>query len=1086
MPDTYLFYWVATLIVVSAFRIVLIRYLVGIVTVNNVFAERAYLAVLLLSGCVWAAQILLVEPGNELALFVVLASLIGVISGSAFSNLSYPNGYWFFMTPISVFAVIQLPSFDFGHVAKLAILFVIYIIGLSYIVISFKQRFHDVITLSIENEELAEKLVTSNLNLRKRDFTQNEIISAIPDSIFIMSEAGKIIYQNDRVQGIFGYSDRELIGQEIEMLMPDDFRRDHIEIRDGFYADGSTRFIGSAESKPVIAQHKSGRGFPVEIGLSHILYEDKKCVLAIVRDISEREYILKLEKEIAQRKLIEKEKKKVTQSYQDMVMALGEITYEHYVPEEKIVWTGAYEKVLGYNKEEMGDDDPSWLTRVHPDDLDDVYAEFERAQKTDKIFVIEYRFRAKNGEYLWFYDRGVMTLDKNGKLLTNVGVMRDVTQRRRDYESLKSAELKSRLLLESTAEGIYGLDKDGRTTFVNPAAAKMLGYDIEELTGKPMHATVHHSYPDGSTYPREHCPMYAAFSDGKVHHVTDEVLWRKDGSSFPVEYTSNPIVVNGELTGAVVTFSDISKRKISEDKMRAHQQNLQSALDAAHAGLFTTNVNTGGITWDQRSCEIFGVEDDGHQRGFNEWSERVHPDDLSGALSAFQDSLDADNKFELFYRVLTPAGEERYIHSMGTINRNEKNEAISANGLNIDITAQHTAEVEKELLHKQLQQAQKMESIGQLTGGIAHDFNNILLSVIGFSDLALRRALKNDDEKMIEFLRQVNQAGARAKDLVKQMMVFSRADDGDLKVTYIADIIDEVTAMLRPMLPSSMELETNIDDDIPNLLVDRVQIHQVLTNLCINARDAMNSKGLLKIEVSKKMMDGHICSACHHMFTGEYVAVDVIDSGTGISKVIIDKIFEPFVTSKEVGQGTGMGLSMVHGIVHNHDGHIIVKSQEGFGTRFSILLPIEKEVHTGDSEANKGTNINDEFSELSGKRIFIVDDEESITLLFTSLLEAKGCDVTVFNDSEQALAQFKETPDAYDMVITDQTMPNLTGSEMSKQLLSIKSNLPILMLTGFSDSVNEAQAREIGIRDFMYKPINTNAILTSVRDLLVN
>ena len=953
VPDTYLLFWVSVAIIVSVLRMILIPHLIRMVGKKCIFVERAYLSALFLSGCTWAAEILLVEPGNEFALFVVLGSLIGVISGAAFTNLSYPRGYWFFMSPIGVFVLFQLMSFDFGNVEKLAVLFVLYIIGLSYIVARFKVRFHNVVGLSIENEELVEQLETSNENLVKTELTQSAIIDSIPDSLFMMNSAGEIVYQNRNVEEIFGYKPEELVNQKIEVLIPEKYHHEHVAIRNDFYHDNKPRFIGTKESKPVTARHKSGREFPVEIGLSYVVYQGERCVLAIVRDISEREYILQLEAEIANREAVEKEKKQVSQTYHDLVNALGEITYEHYVPEEKIVWTGAYEKVLGYNKEEMGDDDPSWLTRVHPDDLDDVYAEFSRAQQSDKIFSIEYRFRTKSGEYLWFYDRGIMTLDENGTLLTNVGVMKD-----------------------------------------------------------------------------------------------------------------------------------ISERKLTESKMKDHQRDLQAALNAAHAGLFTTKLETGEMVWDKRSCEIFGLDNAGYKGSFNDWVERVHPEDISDTLSAFQASLDSDENFELFYRIVTLKGEERYIHSMGTIDRNEKNEVVSAKGVNIDITEQHTANVEKELLHKQLQQAQKMESIGQLTGGIAHDFNNILLSVIGFSDLALRRALKNKDEKLIEYLRQVNQSGSRAKDLVKQMMVFSRVGDGDLKSVHVADIIDEVTGMLRPMLPSSMELETNIGENIPELLVDRVQIHQVLTNLCINARDAMKGEGLLKIEVATKMVDGHVCSACHHMFTGQYIAINVIDSGTGISKAIAEKIFEPFVTSKGVGEGTGMGLSMVHGIVHNHSGHITVSSQEGVGTEFSILLPIVTNAETDSDDMDAEAIIDDEFSELSGKRILVVDDEESLTTMFKALLEAKGCDVTTFNNSEAALAQFSETPDAFDVLITDQTMPNLTGSEMSKQVLAIRSDLPIIMLTGFSDTVNESQAREMGIRDFMYKPVNTGTILTAVQKLL--
>ncbi|MDH5553081.1 MAG: ATP-binding protein, partial [Nitrosomonas sp.] len=240
-------------------------------------------------------------------------------------------------------------------------------------------------------------------------------------------------------------------------------------------------------------------------------------------------------------------------------------------------------------------------------------------------------------------------------------------------------------------------------------------------------------------------------------------------------------------------------------------------------------------------------------------------------------------------------------------------------------------------------QAQKMEAIGQLTGGIAHDFNNILAAVLGYCQLAIRLTEKNPDEKLNKYLCEIKKGGERARELVSQLLSFSRKkgrDTSDHSLTAVAPIISEVTAMLSSIIPSSIEVHENISTETPDIAVDPVQLHQAILNLCINARDAMNGKGELTITVSHENTN-MICSSCHHSFHGSYVSIGVKDSGSGIPDSIKDKLFEPFFTTKDIGKGSGMGLAMVHGIVHNHHGHLTVESEENIGTTFKLHFPVK-------------------------------------------------------------------------------------------------------------------------------------------------
>jgi PAS domain S-box-containing protein len=272
--------------------------------------------------------------------------------------------------------------------------------------------------------------------------------------------------------------------------------------------------------------------------------------------------------------------------------------------------------------------------------------------------------------------------------------------------------------------------------------------------------------------------------------------------------------------------------------------------------------------------------------------------------------------------------------------KDEQNEIIHMVVVGRNISDRLNAENERLSLRQKLQQAQKMESIGHLTGGIAHDFNNILTSVIGFSQLSVQRAAIHDDDKLNEYLGQVQEAGMRAKDLISQLLAFSRNQTAELNAMNLSELTQEVVTMLRPAMPSSINIDFDASNAPPLVNGNAGQLHQVIMNLCINARDAMHGQGNMQIRLEEVNQDAGYCHACHTPFAGPYLQLSISDDGDGIPEDLIDTIFEPFTSTKEVGEGTGMGLAMVHGIVHEHNGHITVKSKPGKGTCFQVFLPL--------------------------------------------------------------------------------------------------------------------------------------------------
>ena len=390
-----------------------------------------------------------------------------------------------------------------------------------------------------------------------------------------------------------------------------------------------------------------------------------------------------------------------------------------------------------------------------------------------------------------------------------------------------------------------------------------------------------------------------------------------------------------------------------------------------------------------------------------------------------------------------------------------------------DITEQKNSEQEKKELETRLQQAQKMESIGTLAGGIAHDFNNILSAIIGFSELAMDRAAKDSD--LQDDLSEILNAGTRAKDLVKQILTFSRQTDHELKPLRADVIIKEVAQLMRSTLPSTIRIQKTVKTS-GEIMADPTQIHQVLMNLCTNAYHAMRSTGgVLNIGLHSVSFNTDDLLPSSEMIPGDYTKITISDTGTGIAPEILPRIFDPYFTTKAKGEGTGLGMAVAHGVIKGHNGHILVESEVGRGTTFIIYLPAIKRkrnipVAEIEPELPRGS-----------ERILLIDDEASILKVNKIRLERLGYHVTTQNISKNALFLFAKQPNAFDLIITDMTMPEQTGEQLAKECLRIRPDIPIILCTGYSDILSETKAREMGIREYVMKPIMVKDLAEAIR-----
>ena len=409
---------------------------------------------------------------------------------------------------------------------------------------------------------------------------------------------------------------------------------------------------------------------------------------------------------------------------------------------------------------------------------------------------------------------------------------------------------------------------------------------------------------------------------------------------------------------------------------------------------------------------------------------------------------------------------------------NDQQEVVQLALFARDITEERQHEAQRAQLESQLRQAQKMEAVGTLAGGIAHDFNNILSAVIGYTDLALTEVQKGT--LLHQNLSEVLFAGNRARELVGQILSISRPDTQEMRPVPLNSLVKEAMKMLRSTIPSSISLQEGVCREQLMVLADPTQLHQVVVNLATNAKQAMpEQSGVMEVRLDRIVFEDQHGAAHPDFIPGPYARLSVSDTGTGIPQEQQEKIFEPYFTTKKRGEGTGLGLSVVHGIVTAHQGKIVVSSRPGRGSLFQVYLPLDER----ESEPEIRSETAGELP-LGSETILVVDDEKAIVNMVRQHLERQGYSVTTRHSSLQALKTFQAAPDAFDLVITDMTMPGLTGVQLAGELFKVRPDLPVILCTGHSDTVSEDSIWKHGLAKYLKKPIHREELALSVRQVL--
>ena len=649
--------------------------------------------------------------------------------------------------------------------------------------------------------------------------------------------------------------------------------------------------------------------------------------------------------------------------------------------------------------------------------------------------------------------------------------IRDITARKATEAAITAANRRFQAVVENVQEGITVV-QDEFILYANPAMHAMLDYEGQELMGLRLLDVL---VPEERESTIELGRRRLAGMEPNAPY--EAWMLKKDGHS-RVRVIRNVTVMEIDGRPALLgAITDVTEVRRAEQSLKEANEKYRIMVEHPKDGMFIAR-DLHFLYANPALHQMLGYAP-GEIIGMSV-RDVIAPEDFVGVSEREARRLKGEptpHNSEL--KMLRKGGAGHvFVDVYSTPATYEGGQAVL--GTMHDITSRKQAESQKELLQRQLLQAQKMEAIGQLTGGIAHDFNNILMSIRGYNGMALAASAQGRSAQVAEDLLEVQAQVDRASDLVAKLLAFARGKSAGADALDITATIEESFRMLRAVIPSGIELTWNADPGLPPVSMDRVQLQQVLMNLCINARDAQDGKGGIEIRLVSAAGETGVCQSCFQEFAGDFVCLSVCDQGPGIDPALQQRIFEPFFSTKEVGRGSGMGLAMVHGIVHEHGGHILVGANKDRGTTFNLFLPVT----AGRIPESLAAVSEIETPAPHPAQIMIVDDEASLGRYLARLLRGKGYTVHAFDNPAEALQFFNDNMDNVDLLLTDKTMPGMNGLELAESVRSKRPDLPVIIATGYADAAHEDEAERLGVYALLKKPASSEQILMAVINAL--
>ena len=903
-----------------------------------------------------------------------------------------------------------------------------------------KPTFEELEHRVLEKSEYERKRVEEALRQSEHRF--RDLLSRLPIGVYrnTPGRSGRFIVANEAIARMFGFDSTEaFLRTHVSDLYMDPAER----------AAFSSRLLsrGGVDAVTLRLRKKDGSSFWGSVTVVRNADGEIEYFDGIIEDISVRRQ--------AEEALRESEEK-----YRSLFNQFVAGIYLHDLEGRIFDVNQAACMQSGYSREELLEME---VFDLHPDS-----AETSHRPKTEILrqwnqwqpgqrFRLEAEHRRKDGT-IFPIELSTAVIQYGGQNVI-LAIIQDITERRQAEEALRRSENKYRTLFEKSADAIFIVDKPtGRYLEANKAGEKLTGRSVSEL----RKLTTREVTPGGAAQRLRYVDSMSGTTE-----MGEVTYFQPDGTERIARLTSVPLDDNTVYGIA----QDITDNKRAEDAVRLERDRAQMYLDTVEAIIIALD-REGRITLtNKKGCRILGC-DERDIIGKNWFAKFLpQPDGMKKVYPVFLNLIQGKMEGQEYFEnpIITNNGELRHIAWHNALLRDKRGRIIGTLSAGEDIT-------EKKQLEEQMQKAQKMESIGNLAGGVAHDFNNLLFPIIGLSELLLKDLPQNSLEH--EKVREILKAGQRGTDLVKQILAFSRQSENKKIPVRIQEVLKDVFKLSRSTIPSNIEIQQEIQDKCGQVEADPSQLHQIAMNLITNAYHAVEEAGgkiVVKLRETDILKDDTAGSA---LAPGRYAMLTVSDTGAGIDPAIIDKIFEPYFTTKKKDKGTGLGLAVVYGIARYLGGDIKVSSAPGKQTTFSVYIPLMAR----SPQAAVSETV--EIPETGTGRILLVDDEQEIVDLENMMLERLGYQVTSFTRSGEALEAFRESADAFDLVITDMTMPNMTGDVLAKELLSIRPGIPIILCTGFSEQIDGEKAKSIGIKGFLMKPITLAALGKTVRNAL--